>query len=217
MFLLIPLFYPPVSTTLKSYVTNIVNFYDQLFQQFTGPAHSRDTQEVAVPQSKKTVSDSSSLDDEHPNVESRAATKDMSEVLQPLESRSESVPKSVEKTIDLKDFKLVIPFDYNSNEVPESAYTDLNRVAAATFRDPKVIIVVRGYTDNKGSNTYNRQLSAFRANIVKSYLVGRGIGPERVKAMGMGEEDPLKPNTSAEGQSANRRVEIQLIEDSSKL
>jgi len=38
LLLAIPLFYPPVSTTLKSYFTSVVNFYDQLFQQFAGPA-----------------------------------------------------------------------------------------------------------------------------------------------------------------------------------
>jgi general secretion pathway protein A len=71
-------------------------------------------------------------------------------------------------------------------------------------------IVIKGYTDSFGSNEYNRNLSAFRANVVKSYLAGKGIHPTRIKAMGMGDVAPLKPNTTSEGRAANRRVEIEV-------
>jgi general secretion pathway protein A len=210
LFLVIPLFYPPVSATLKGYFANVINFYDQLFQQFTGPAHSRNAQESEVLQPEKNVADSSALNEKQFNVESRAATKDISEGLQPLESRSERVPGSAEKAINPEDFKLVIPFDYNSNEVPDRAYTNLNRAATAALQDHNVTIVVKGYTDDKGSDTYNRQLSEFRANIVKSYLVGQGVSPKRVKAVGMGEEDPIVSNATEEGRRANRRVEVEI-------
>jgi len=215
LFLVIPLFYPPVSATLKPYLRNVTSFYDQLFQQFTGPAHSRNTESFVAPKPKKTAEDSSALNEQQTHAESRAATKDISEGLQPLESSSESISKSAEKAIDLKDFKLVIPFDYNSNEVPDSAYIDLNRVATAALQNPSVTIVVRGYTDDKASNTYNRKLSEFRANIVKSYLVGQGVSPKRIEAVGMGEEEPLESNRTDAGRKANRRVEIQLIAENS--
>ena len=52
--------------------------------------------------------------------------------------------------------------------------------AAVAFQNPRVTIVVKGFTDDKGPDTYNRQLSEFRANIVKSYLVGQGMSPKRV-------------------------------------
>jgi general secretion pathway protein A len=215
LLLLIPLLYPPVSTTLKTYFVSVVNFYDQLFEQFAGPAHSRNAEGYELIQAEKQAAESSALNEEQSNVESREATRDISEELQPLESRLESVPGPVENAIDLKDFKLVIPFDYNSNEVPESAYGDLNRAAAAALQDPNFMIVVKGYTDDKGSSSYNRQLSQFRANIVKSYLVGQGVSPKRIKAIGMGEESPLEPNMTETGRRANRRVEIQLIAESS--
>ena len=72
-------------------------------------------------------------------------------------------------------------------------------------------IVIKGYTDSFGSNEYNRNLSAFRANVVKSYLTGKGIHPTRMKAMGMGDAAPLKPNTTPDGRTANRRVEIEVV------
>jgi len=210
LLLLIPLFYPPVSTTMKAYVTSVVNFYDQLFERFAVPAHSRNSEGSEVIQSEHITVESSALNPQQSNVESRAATNDMSEGLQPLESKAESIAKSAEKAIDPKDFKLVIPFDYNSNEVPESAYSELNRASNAALQDPTVTIVVRGYTDDKGSDTYNRQLSEFRANIVKSYLVGQGVSPKRVKVVGIGEESPLESNMTEAGRRANRRVEVEI-------
>jgi general secretion pathway protein A len=197
LFLLIPLFYPPVSTTIKSYFTSVANFYDRLFQQFAGPALSRTAQEPELLQSENPAADSSAFNEQHSNVEHRTAAKDISD--------------SPEQAIDLEDFKLVIPFDYNSNDVPESVYQDLNRVAVAAFQNPEVTIVVKGYTDDKGSETYNRQLSEFRANIVKSYLVGQGVSAKRVRAVGLGEEDPLQPNNTDTGRRANRRVEVELV------
>jgi len=239
LFLLIPLLYPPVSTTLKSYLTSVVNLYDELFQQVAGPVHSRNTEESEAlqPQNtiadssslneqqsdaesqaeesealqpQNTIADSSSLNEQQSDAESQATTKEISEALQPLDSRSESVSEFAEKAFALKDFKLVIPFDYNSNEVPESSYIDLNRAATAALQDPNVTVVVKGYTDDHGSDGYNRQLSEFRANIVKSYLVGQGVSPKRVKAVGIGEESPIESNMTEAGRRANRRVEVEI-------
>jgi general secretion pathway protein A len=210
LFISIPLLYPPVSTTIKSYMTSVVNFYDQLFERFSLPAYSRNTQEPEESQPEKTIADSSAFNEQQSNVGSQAATKAISEGLHPLDSRPKAVSEFAEKAIDLKDFKLVIPFDYNSNELPDNVYSDLNRAAAAALEDPDVTVVVKGYTDDKGSDSYNRQLSEFRANIVKSYLVGQGVSPKRIKAVGMGEESPLESNMTEEGRRANRRVEVEL-------
>jgi hypothetical protein len=53
LFLMIPLFYPPASITLKGYLTNVINFYDQLFQQIATPAHSYNAQEVEARKAEK--------------------------------------------------------------------------------------------------------------------------------------------------------------------
>ena len=211
LLLLIPFLYPPVSTTLKSYLTSVVNFYDRLFEQFAGPAHSRDTEQSEALQNKNTDKNSSSLKEQQSNVESQATTKEISEGVQPSENRSESVSELAKEPIALKDFKLIIPFDYNSNEVPETAYADLNRAAVVAHQNLNVTIVVRGYTDDRGSDSYNQQLSEFRANIVKSYLVGQGVSPKRIKVVGMGEESPIESNMTEEGRRVNRRVEVELV------
>jgi outer membrane protein OmpA-like peptidoglycan-associated protein len=191
-------------------MTSVVNFYDQLFEGFSLPAHSRNAVESEELQSEKTIGESTARKEQQSEVELPTASKDTPNTTEPLESRSDSISEPSQRAIDLKDFKIVIPFEYNSNEVVESAYIDLNSAAAVALKDPEVIIVVKGYTDTKGSDAYNRQLSTFRANMVKSYLIGQGVSPERIKAIGMGEEGAIESNMAEAGRRANRRVEVEI-------
>jgi general secretion pathway protein A len=106
--------------------------------------------------------------------------------------------------------KWVIAFGYDTNELPPENLAKLDELAAHMLLKTDLNIVIKGYTDSFGGNEYNRNLSAFRANVVKSYLAGKGIHPTRIKAMGMGDAAPLMPNTTSEGRAANRRVEIEV-------
>lgn len=71
-------------------------------------------------------------------------------------------------------------------------------------------IVVEGHTDSRGSAQMNMELSRNRAESVRSYLVGKGVEPERIKAVGKGEAQPIATNDTPEGRANNRRVEIVL-------
>ena len=110
-----------------------------------------------------------------------------------------------------QDLKSTIFFNYNTNDIPLQAYESLDRIAAVMLRDQSIKISISGHTDSLGSSGYNKSLSIFRANIVKSYLVGKGIDPDRIGATGKGEENPLEPNRTVKGRRANRRVEIELL------
>ena len=105
--------------------------------------------------------------------------------------------------------KVVIRFSSNSNELPDEAFVSLDRFAAALLVNPNISVAVKGYTDNTGVLSYNMSVSEFRANIIKSYLVGKGIDPARISAAGMGPENPISSNDNAEGRNFNRRVEIE--------
>ena len=59
-----------------------------------------------------------------------------------------------------------------------------------------------------GSEDYNQGLSERRADPVKSYLAGQGIGAMRLSASGRGQNDPVASNDSATGRQQNRRVEV---------
>ena len=90
-----------------------------------------------------------------------------------------------------------------------SAQAKLNEVAdALTQQDPESKIVVEGHTDSQGSAASNQDLSQRRAQVVRDYLVTKGIAADRVSSQGFGPTRSIADNASAEGRANNRRVEI---------
>lgn len=75
----------------------------------------------------------------------------------------------------------------------------------------KTIIVSAGNTDSRGSETYNQALSERRANSVAQYLLTKGVVQARIDSVGFGEGTPIADNSTDEGRSLNRRVELSLI------
>ncbi len=74
-------------------------------------------------------------------------------------------------------------------------------------------IYVKGYTDSRGSAKYNKKLSLMRAMAVRTKLIQLGVNPEKIKAQGYGEEDPVASNDTKDGRYQNRRVVIELDRD----
>jgi general secretion pathway protein A len=110
----------------------------------------------------------------------------------------------------IADQKSIIQFEHNSNELPPNAYETLDSIVKFTSQRPDLKITVEGYTDSYGDPVYNKQLSKYRADMVKNYLIGQGIAPTNIIAVGRGPQNPLKSNTTFEGRKQNRRVEIQI-------
>ena len=83
--------------------------------------------------------------------------------------------------------------------------------------NPSIKVEIQGHTDSKGKKSFNKKLSQKRAESVKNYLVKKGINPERVKAVGYGEDQPIAKNTNAdgsdneEGRALNRRIELKIL------
>ncbi len=100
------------------------------------------------------------------------------------------------------------------SELLPNAQKRLADVVTALKEDPRSITIV-GHTDATGSADTNQQLSQRRAEAVRAYLISHGIPEDRVRAQGMGPNEPVADNKSAEGRANNRRVEIILSEDAS--
>jgi general secretion pathway protein A len=113
------------------------------------------------------------------------------------------------------DRKILIYFKRNSNELPDESYETLNRIADFMLHSPAARISIKGYTDSTGDYSYNVSVSRFRANTIKTYLVGKGVDSANIKADGLGPNDPIASNDTAEGRQKNRRVEIELSVDES--
>ncbi len=107
--------------------------------------------------------------------------------------------------------RAVLNFAHNSNEITMETAEMLNGISLVLLGDSALRLKVVGYTDSSGVYSYNKNLSLFRANIVKNYLIQKGVNPAQVAAIGMGSEDPLEDNTTPQGRKLNRRVEIEFI------
>lgn len=106
---------------------------------------------------------------------------------------------------------VTICFNSNSNMLSSQAIELLEKFVKGLAMGLDDEIVVTGYTDNHGYEYYNKKLSEFRANIVKGYLVGKGIASGKVRVIGRGSENPIASNETPGGRLANRRVEVEVV------
>jgi len=72
--------------------------------------------------------------------------------------------------------------------------------------------VIAGYTDSRGSDEYNRDLSQRRADAVRDALVAAGVAAARITTQGLGESQPVASNDTDEGRAKNRRVDVILLD-----
>jgi len=101
-------------------------------------------------------------------------------------------------------------FSSGSSSVDSKIFPVLDSVVVILDEFDQTYIDVIGHTDSKGSKEYNQRLSEKRAQSVASYFESRAVISERVMSDGMGEVDPIAPNSTSEGRAMNRRVEIKL-------
>jgi len=99
-------------------------------------------------------------------------------------------------------------FDFNKYTLKPEARERLARISGIVLAYPDLKLEIDGYTDAVGSDEYNQTLSDKRAETVRDYLVGSGVGMNSVAARGMGKADPVADNTTAAGRQLNRRVEM---------
>ena len=90
---------------------------------------------------------------------------------------------------------------------------ELNLIVEVLNDNPKVRILLKGYTDNTGDPEVNIKLSEERVNTVKEYILSKGISTHRVSGRGYGGTQPIASNKSEETRKLNRRVEFEVIED----
>ncbi|MBC6699714.1 OmpA family protein [Hymenobacter puniceus] len=104
-------------------------------------------------------------------------------------------------------------FDTDKAEIKPTATRALSEIAASIGRRyGKSQVRVMGFADSRGDKSYNKELSAKRAEAVKKWLsMNGGMGDTRVSIEPMGEAAPVATNATAEGRQENRRVEIAVI------
>lgn len=103
-----------------------------------------------------------------------------------------------------------VNFEFNSAKITPESYPILFDAAKTLLENPSLNVEIQGYTDNIGSEEYNKKLSQKRADAVKNYLISKGVSANRLKAVGYGEANPIADNKTAEGRAMNRRIEFKI-------
>ena len=105
-----------------------------------------------------------------------------------------------------------IQFEFNSSSLTEDSHAGISMLVDFLRRNPELKVELAGHTDDVGSASYNKKLSADRAEVVRQALVDNGIEESRLTAKGYGSIKPLVPNDSEEHRALNRRTEMIIIE-----
>jgi chemotaxis protein MotB len=114
-------------------------------------------------------------------------------------------------------------FESGSWTLSERAIPALKNLAKVLEDNPDLSVLVEGHTDSdpfRGQTAVrdNWDLSVMRAtSVIKALLANGNINPARIVAGGRGEFHPIAPNTTPEGKAQNRRTEIIITPDYSKL
>ncbi|GAB6282122.1 MAG: hypothetical protein STSR0008_08660 [Ignavibacterium sp.] len=101
-------------------------------------------------------------------------------------------------------------FASGKSELLPSSYADLDKLIEVMKAYPDSKWIIEGHTDSKGSYKSNKALSLRRSESVMNYFVSRGIDKTRFEVIGMGPDNPIADNKTAEGRAMNRRVVIKL-------
>lgn len=101
-----------------------------------------------------------------------------------------------------------VKFFPNDATVVESWEPMMDSLALYLQQNDRLEVLLRGYSDNTGTEAYNMGLSRQRAVEVKKRLVARGVSEYRVEIEAKGTADPIGDNSTYEGRIANNRVAI---------
>mgnify|MGYP001819673036 CR=1 FL=1 len=113
------------------------------------------------------------------------------------------------------NIRLIMPgnitFETDSYNLRPDFYPVLNSVGLVLAKYADTTMRVTGHTDNTGSREYNQTLSERRARSVADYLVTQNVAQSRMYVQGMGFDQPVADNSSPDGRSRNRRVELYIL------
>lgn len=139
--------------------------------------------------------------------------------------RMDQQAKELEKIAETKrteqglvtKLKSDILFETGKSDLKPQAKANLKEMATIMKKYPENILAVKGYTDATGSDKTNQTLSQKRADAVKKELTAHGMPTTVITTAGLGPSNPIADNSSIDGRKQNRRVEIEVTVDESKV
>jgi OOP family OmpA-OmpF porin len=135
----------------------------------------------------------------------------MTDMLNPFESCEFDYRIITANIVETED-KTVIRFPFNSTDKLNSKEVEdyLTNVAKRVTTSGEKIVLT-GHTDNTGDEISNLDLGLRRAEVVKNYLVSKGVNVAQITTNSQGEAQPVADNNTEAGRKDNRRTELQII------
>jgi peptidoglycan-associated lipoprotein len=103
-----------------------------------------------------------------------------------------------------------VQFAYDSSAVAPDQASKVEAVASALKSSGKTVIVA-GFTDERGTQEYNRSLGEKRALAVREALLSKGLKADQVQTVSFGSEMPVDPASNEAAWAKNRRAEFGIV------
>jgi len=96
-------------------------------------------------------------------------------------------------------------FDYDVSDIRDDAAARLRAKVAVLRASPQVQLRIEGHADDRGSTEYNIALGNRRAEALRQFLTGFGLGENRFEIVSFGEGRPLQQGSTEAAWARNRR------------
>lgn len=124
------------------------------------------------------------------------------------------IERIVERVEYTKLYELfnTIYFDFDQASLTPKSEKTIDEIAEILKQNSSNKYLITGYTDSRGSEEYNIDLSKRRAATVVNALIDRGVPSSILKSIGVGKRiSHMKPSTNHEVREGDRKVAIELI------
>jgi OOP family OmpA-OmpF porin len=148
----------------------------------------------------------------HNEAQRQQLASDMANTLNPTYTIKNGlrVSASEQGVLDQTLANRTIEFETGSATLTPQGKLILDQMAAALAKMQNRTVDIIGHTDNSGNRTSNIALSQARADAVKGYLITKSIPPQQMTTTGVGPDQPIAPNDTADGRARNRRIEFRV-------
>lgn len=128
----------------------------------------------------------------------------------PVQITAKALPADeLKKSLDAAGkVAIQVQFETDKATILPTSRPQLEQVIALLNEDSALRLSINGHTDNTGTASHNLQLSQQRAAAVRDFIVAAKIDQKRLESSGFGDTQPIADNSTEDGKSHNRRVEL---------
>lgn len=143
--------------------------------------------------------------------EATKVAQELQQKLNELNGRTEALETVVAKPAEaVKEDAYVVFFDLNSAVVKQAYLPVITAAIEALLTNKETVAEIKGFTDPRGGEGLNLNLSERRAAAVAAVLMAGGVPQERIIVKGEGVDTRFEGQDET-GMQLNRRVEVRLV------